>query len=284
MPQVCGLWGSGDAEMKQQLHVSGLNLLSRCGIAYEFRYLRRLPELRSVSLAVGSAVDRSVTADLTKKKDSGKLLPADEVHDIARDALLEEWARGDIVVDEADAEDGWSGSKGDAVDASVDMAGFHHKAAAPAIEPTAVQRRWVLDINGMDLQLAGTIDIQEGLKAIRDTKTAAKSPVRDLADKSLQLTTYSLAVRQLDGRIPEAVQLDYVVRTPKRKDLKLVQLQSKRTDADMGHLVRRIEQAARVIESGMFSPAPPDAWYCSHKYCSFFEICPYAARPVTIAA
>jgi hypothetical protein len=270
--------------VKTQLHVSGLNLLSRCGIAFEYRYLRRVPEIRSVSLAVGSAVDRAVTADLTEKKDSGKLLRADEVQDIARDALLEEWQRGDIVVNEEDAEDGWSGSKGDAVDASVDMAGFHHKAAAPAIEPTAVQRKWVLDINGLDLQLAGTIDIQEGLQSLRDTKTSAKSPVRDLADKSLQLTTYSLAVRQIDGAIPEAVGLDYIVRTPKRKELKLVQLESKRTDADMSHLVRRIEQAARVIRSGMFSPAPPDAWWCSKKFCSYWAVCPFAARPVSVAA
>lgn len=267
-----------------QLHVSGLNLLAKCGIAFEKRYIQGIPEPRSVSLVVGSAVDRSVSLDLTNKKDAGALLPEDAVRDIARDAMNEEWGRGDVVVSEEDVDDGWKGSQGDAVDAAVDMAAFHHEYAAPLITPSHVQRAWVLDIDGIDVQLAGTIDVQESLTRIRDTKTSAKSPGKDTADKSLQLTTYALAVRTLDGKIPDSVQLDYVVRTPKRQDLKLVQLQSKRTDADLPHLVRRIQAAADVMKSGVFTPAPVDAWWCTKKFCGYWQTCPYAAHPVSITA
>lgn len=267
---------------KRQLHVSGINLLSRCGIAFENRYLKEIKTPRSVSLAVGTAVDRSVTCDLTEKKDKGSLLCDSDVLDIARDAAVAEMDLGDVAVDGQDEEDGWRASKGDVVDAAVDMAGFHHREAAPDINPTHVQRAWVLDIAGMEMQLAGTIDVQEGFSSIRDTKTSGKSPAKDTADKSLQLTTYSLAVRQLDGRIPDKVVLDYVIRTPKRKDVKLVQLESKRIDADLSHLIARVQAAEAVIKSGVFSPAPPDAWWCSQKMCGYWNICPYAARPVSV--
>lgn len=265
-----------------QLHVSGLNLLSKCGVAFENRYIKGMSEPRSVNLAVGSAVDRSVTHDLVAKKDTGSLLADDTILDIARDTINDEWSRGDVVVSEEDAEDGWTASKGDAVDAAVGMAAFHHKQAAPKINPTHVQRAWVLDIDGVNCQLAGTIDVQEGSKAIRDTKTSAKSPNKETADKSLQLTTYALAVRTLDGAIPETVNLDYIVRTPKRKDMKLVQLVSARTPEDLPHLARRIEAAVHVMESGLFTPAPVDAWWCTKKFCGYFNICPYAARPVSV--
>lgn len=268
--------------MKQQLHVSGMNLLSRCGIAFENRYIKEIKTPRSVSLALGTAVDRAVTCDLTSKKDSGELLPDSDVLDIARDAAVSEMETGDVAVDGQDEDEGWTASKGAIVDAAVDMAGFHHREAAPDINPTHVQRAWVLDIAGLDMQLAGTIDVQEGSRSIRDTKTSGKSPAKDTADKSLQLTMYSLAVRQLDGKIPDKVALDYVVRTPKRKDVKLVQLESKRVDADLNHLIARVQAAEAVIKSGVFSPADPTAWWCSQRFCSYWNACPYAARPVSV--
>lgn len=269
--------------MKFQLHVSGLNLLSRCGIAFERRYIRNEPELRSVSLAVGSAVDQAVTADLRAKIESGALLPTEQVADMARDFTVDEWARDDIRLNQEDSEDGWNGSKDEAIDASVAMAVHYHRYAAPGIRPTHVQRRWALDIRGLDIQMAGTIDVQEGLDAIRDTKTSAKSPVKDAAEKSLQLTTYALAVMAHDKQLPAAVALDYVVRTPKRKDMKLVQLVSIRTEGDIYPLLNRMESASKVIESGMFSPAPADAWWCNSKFCGYWASCSFSAKPSNFA-
>lgn len=264
-----------------QLHVSGLNLLAKCGIAFENRYLKHIEETRSVSLIVGSAVDRSVASDLNEKKDTGLLLSESDVKDIARDATVEEWQAGDVQVSEEDADDGWSPARDDAVDAAVGLAGLHHSSNAPQLEPTHVQRKWVLD-TPLGIQLAGTIDIQEGMKSIRDTKTSAKSPNKDTAALSLQLTTYAMAVDALDGGIPAMVGLDYLVRTPKRKDLKLVQIESTRNKSDFQHLVNRVAVAARIIESGVFTPAPVDSWWCSRKFCSYWSLCPYAARPVSV--
>ena len=267
---------------KFQLHVSGLNMLSKCGVQFEKRYLRHLWTPASVSMAIGTAVDASVTADLDAKIQTGELLPDSDVKDIARDALSSEWEKG-IQVSEEDQEDAITPSKDGAIDASADLAGLHRTELAPRLQPTAVQWPWVLDIEDLPIQLAGTIDIREGMRSIRDTKTSAKSPVKTLADTSMQLTMYGLAVMAHEGMIPDTVALDYLVRTPKRKETKLVQLESSRTVADLPPLVERIHAAHRSIQSGIFTPAPVEAWWCSSKFCSYYRTCKYAAHPVAVA-
>ncbi len=296
---------------KLQLHVSGLNTLARCGIAFERRYIRGERTPRSPRLVIGSAVDRTVSADLTQKMDSGALMPDGDVQDLAHDCLVKEWESDEVVVTGQDREEGMTGSKADAIDASVSLSTLYHKKLAPKVQPTHVQRPWVLDVDGMamPLQIAGTIDVQElvqiqefgtppesglnrrqyasalrgnGLVRIRDTKTSGKSPNAKTADESLQLTTYALATLQIDGVMPAEVVLDYLVRTPKKHKLSLVQLRSSRTVDHLSHLMHRIEAAANILKQGTFSPAPPDSWWCSEKWCDFWPTCPYAARPVSV--
>jgi hypothetical protein len=263
---------------KFQLHVSGLNMISKCGVQFERRYVNGEKIPPSVAIVIGTATDKSVTADLGHKIETGGALLADgDVQDIARDALKEEWRAG-VKVTEDDQEDG-IGSEGGAIDASVKLALLHHKQAAPDICPTHVQRQWTLDVEGLPIQLAGTIDIQEGMSAIRDTKTSGKSPAKDAADTSLQLTTYALAVRQHDGAVPGMVALDYLVRT---KVPKLVQIESQRSEKDFPHLLERVAQASRMIEAGLFMPAPIEAWWCSAKWCGYHDKCKYAAKPVSV--
>lgn len=265
---------------KFQLHVSGLNLLSKCGIAFERRYINGERTPTSVSAAVGIAVDRSVTEDLGNKIQSGDLLPFEQVADIARDELVRTWEK--VEAQPEDTEDGIDFSRDKAIDRAVVMSTFHRSELAPRIQATHVQRAWTLDIRGLPVQLAGTIDVQEGSRSIDDTKTCAKTPAKDLADKSLQLTTYALAVKAHDGAIPDAVRLDYIVMTPKRGDVKLVQLTSRRTVEDFNPFLARVAQASRQIEAGVFTPADPNSWACSKKFCSFWDSCPYAVRPVSV--
>jgi hypothetical protein len=149
---------------KFQAHVSGLELWSKCGIAFENRYLLGMKTPPNASLVVGIAVDASVNSDLQNKKDTAVLLPKEQVMETARDAVVAEWQNG-VEVNEEDREEGVASSRDGAIDASVSLAGFHHDNVAPNLfeglpaESCHVQRRWVLDIDGMPIQLAGTIDI-----------------------------------------------------------------------------------------------------------------------------
>lgn len=98
----------------------------------------------------------------------------------------------------------------------------------------------------------------------------------------MQLTTYALAKLQCDGKLPSTVALDYVVRTPKRHDMKLVQLESRRTTESLKPLMHRIMAAANIVKSGLFTPTDPESWWCSKKFCGFWETCPYAVHPVSV--
>lgn len=118
---------------------------------------------------------------------------------------------------------------------------------------------------------------------IRDTKTSKKSPNENAAHESDQLTYYSLASSVVDGKIPDAVKLDYLV------DLKLstktMTLESKRTQDQLDTSLERLAHAVATIESGMFVPAPQQAWWCDERYCGFARECPYyrKTRAISIA-
>lgn len=149
---------------------------------------------------------------------------------------------------------------------------------------------------GMDL--AGEIDVQESYGAddmpilvVRDTKTSGKSPSKSLmdgsdspgiADNSDQLSTYALATKVLDGKLPDLLALDYLVQTPARHDLKYRPTKTVRTDADIAVLLNRFANAVQVIRSGMFAPASPTWWGCSREWCGFWHECPMAKRPKLI--
>jgi hypothetical protein len=214
------------------------------------------------------------------KLESGDLLPVERVKDEARDTLVHDWAEG-VQLNEEDGEDGIQG-RDKAIDMSVGLAGFSHAELAPLLKPTHVARKWVLDIDGLNIQLAGEIDLQE-FDYIRDLKTSAKSPVKSLAEESLQLSVYALAARQIDGVMPENVALDYLVQTPKRGDQKLVTLEAKRTEESLKPVLARLEVMDRVISSGNFTPASIGSWWCSARWCDYHSDCPYAAHPVSVA-
>lgn len=266
--------------MKLQLHATGLESLARCGVAWERRNIRGEKIPAGARAAVGTAVDASVRRNLQNKVAVGAPIELDEAKSIARDTLSAEWESG-VRLTEEDMEDAVS-NRDKAIDMSVNLSAFHHETVAPSIQPTHVARRWVLDVDGADIQIAGEIDIQTAT-AIRDTKTSGKSPVKSLADESLQLSVYALAVRQLDGKLPETVHLDYLVQTPKRGDTKFVPLSSVRTIEQLSPVLARIEQMDSIIRSGLFTPAPIGSWWCSARYCGYFDTCKYAARPVSVA-
>lgn len=267
------------AEKKLKLHVSALNMLTRCGEQYRRRYIEneRIPP--GFSLVVGRATDAPVNADLENKIQKGELLPDEAIKDLARDSLVKEW-EGGIQLEKEYADLGYKKAQAVAIDTAVTCASMHHEEVAPALQPTHVQRYWRIDIEHIPVELTGIIDVQEGASAVRDTKTSKKSPSADEADNSLQLTTYSMALKVVDGAAPEKVWLDYLIYT---KTPKLVQLESKRQDPDYEHVLRRIYNAYDCIEKGVFVPAGLDHWACSEKWCGYWQTCPYARHPLTVS-
>jgi hypothetical protein len=129
------------------------------------------------------------------------------------------------------------------------------------------------------VDFVGEIDIfeKDGEKtAIRDTKTSAKSPTEDAAVKSEQLTAYAMATQVLDGQLPQYVALDYLVDL--KRGANTVTIKSERDMEAIEVFLRRLTNAIHVLHTGIFTPASPNDWHCSERYCGYWNICPMVQK------
>jgi len=162
------------------------------------------------------------------------------------------------------------------LDQAVDTSAFYIDSCAPGVNPVAVEERVEVNPKNSDLTLVGYIDLVDelwGSEEVVDLKTAKKTPPKTAADTSLQLTFYALLRMAETRRMPDALRLDYLVRTPKLNKLSLVPLKTSRTKADLRELVGRLNVAHEGIKAGIFLPADPDSWQCG--YCEYFQECRY---------
>jgi hypothetical protein len=144
--------------------------------------------------------------------------------------------------------------------------------------------------DGVDF--VGEQDIQEvigDLLIIRDTKTSAKSPTPSFldgndkagtADDSEQLTAYAVASHVVDGKLPDRMVLDYLVRTNAAKpSVKYVPTATTRSMDDVQVFLNRFTNLIHAMKTGVFVPANQSWWGCSEKWCGYADRCPYFKRP-----
>jgi hypothetical protein len=142
------------------------------------------------------------------------------------------------------------------------------------------------------IDFVGEQDIQEVIGdqlIIRDTKTSAKSPTPSFldgsdkagtADDSEQLTAYAVASHVIDGKLPDRMVLDYLVRTNAAKPtVKYVPTATTRSMDDVQVFLNRFTNLIHAMKTGVFVPANQSWWGCSEKWCGYSSICPYFKRP-----
>jgi hypothetical protein len=275
--------------MKPKLHWSQIAMLCRCGVAFEFRYVKGIIKPPAIALIVGSATHVSIEKNLRNKMEKKVLLPDDEVRQFAADDVNRRWQEEGADLSSLDEDEVGMGEKairGEAVDMAVSLASLHGRELAPAIEPIHLERKWDVAIDGFPCDLQGTIDCQEngGLATgtrIRDVKTSKRSPPANKAEKDEQLTMYSLASHVLDkDSSAKELTMDFLVKT---KTPKMVIQVTHRDHADYEPLLARIAVSAKAIESGIFLPCPPDSWCCDPRYCGFFTMCPFTRKKVSVS-
>lgn len=264
---------------RPQLHISALDTLWGCGERFYRIYICKERSDASVAMIVGLAVDKAVNDNMEYKIDTGELLDVEQIRAIAADTFEIEWGLKTIVYRHHEYVRGEAIVKAEAKEKAIRLSVLHHEALAPGIWPTHVQRSWAVEIPGMPFDLVGTIDIQEGRKRIRDTKSTEQSPNGNIADVSDQLTAYDLAIKVIDGFRVNEVVLDYLINN---KVAVAKTLRSTRNDDDSRIFMNRVENAAEVIGKGAFTPARPADWICSRDFCGFADSCRYFKKPKSI--
>lgn len=303
-------------KVRKQLHQSGLEMLSKCGIQFEFRYLKGMKRQPKSFLICGTATDAAVGTDLDCKIRTGELEQESVILDVARDTIKYHPERDNI--EPEDDEVGKSNEQilGDVTDKAVRLVTAHHAEIAPNVLPTATHRKFSLDMDkwlrarAKDIHaLAETMEIKsfqkiahqqaaylnaaardgfdfvgeqdivestENSLVIRDVKTSKKSPSEDVADKSNQLTAYAIASQVLDGKLPDSLKLDYLIDL--KRGTKTMTVTTKRDEQQAMSYLNRIVNGIAAIRSGIFVPAPDVAWYCDQRYCGYYQICPHVRR------
>jgi hypothetical protein len=302
-------------KLRRQLHQSGLEMLSKCGVQFEFRYMQGLKRRPNAFLICGTATDKAVSADLDTKIDTGELAKEDVILDVARDAVEKHPDRESIELDADEEGKSISDILGETKDKAVRLVKEHHAVIAPTIEPAATAKRYSINLDSFlreraknmrvwaqkvspryakvidqqarllnlaardGLDFVGELDILETNTTIRDTKTSKKSPSAETANESHQLSAYSVAHKVLYGKLPEAVKLDYLIDL--KGGVKTQTLASTRDNEDVEKYLNRLVAGVIQIQSGNFVPAPDTAWWCSSRWCAYHEHCPYVKHRET---
>lgn len=257
---------------KPYLSNSQLNMLSRCGMQYFFRYVEGIKSPPGVQLILGKGVHSSVETNLRAKM-AGESLALEAVTQAAAEATRAEWAKEEPLLTEEDREAGAANVLGRTVDTAVALAGLHARQVAPSISPVAIEAGFTIELPGFPFDLVGYKDVEEATR-VRDTKTTGKAPKEGSADESTQLTLYHM--ESAARGVSVDVQLDYLVAGTRPR---YVPQASQRTTDDHIRLLRRIEVYAAQIESGVFPPTDPGNWCCSAKWCGYYEKhCPWGAK------
>jgi hypothetical protein len=260
-------------EKKLTIHQSTLATISRCGMQAYYLYIEGIRSAPGVAALTGTATHKAVERNLREKMRSGNLLPVEEVRQAACEAVLDGW-QGEVLL--SDEEQGKSRDTlvGETIDRAVKLAELHAANAAPRIDPTACEQVFRLETKGR-IALEGTVDVVEGNKGVlRDTKTSGKAYAADAAANSIQKDFYALMAEKSGLQVRE-FKLDVLVGSARKLNYQEV---SSQTPTDHEPLLRRIDAAVRVFDSGAFMPADPTDWCCSPKWCGYWSRCPYGER------
>lgn len=116
------------------------------------------------------------------------------------------------------------------------------------------------------IPFVGVIDLEEE-DAISDLKTKKKPSPRTEADNSIQLSLYA----HVTGKA--RVRLDQLVKPTKTLPARFIRLEAVRTKKEVAHALDIVSEVADDIAAGRFRKTTPDAWWCTEKWCPYWQDC-----------
>lgn len=246
-----------------RIHNSGLQMYLRCGLQYEFSYVKKIERPQTFSLFRGTTLHKTRKKNLAQKVESLVDLPLEELREDAL-AQVTEAVQTEAFVPEPEVE-----KPADLIDAGVVT---DYNAFQTETIPVLVEHESAVAPVGYDYELYGTLDLLDFRMYLRDLKTVGKTPqIADLL-RSTQMTTYQLFAMAADYPIAK-ISHDYLIFRKKGVEAMPLEVEP-RTKDDIRALLDIYQQAVMGISAGIFLPAPAGSWWCSPRYCNYWNICP----------
>ncbi|MBW3604276.1 MAG: PD-(D/E)XK nuclease family protein [Actinobacteria bacterium] len=236
-----------------RLSFSRVDTYERCPLLFRFRYVDKLPSTPSPDLSWGSAIHAALEAWWSQK------LPTPPPVEVLYRALYDHWEDTGFAEMEREQKLVWYRH-------ARDVLARHHELYSANYRPAIACEQWFeLDI-GDDIAVRGSIDhvarTASGGLGIVDWKTNRRARSRGDVASSLQLAIYTLAARELWGREPEWVALDFVVPG--------LRVTVNRSEINVGGALARIRAVAAQVRNEVFTPEPSPL--CD--WCDYRQLCP----------
>lgn len=266
------------------LSFSKIDTYTKCGIKYYLKYVKGISIPSSTPIILGQAVHHAFEKFFLEKL-SGNILSVSDVLDIFSDKIDILFSE-EILLSEEEKELGLDRVKGESKDAGVAAIKGYYNKRALNIEPFLVEQEFQVDlykvinelyIDDEDLyldtqvKLMGYFDLITAEKAIHDLKVKTYKPKKDEADKSQQLTLYTLAYKELLGEFPEKITLENIILPGKGDNVAQVIIQeTTRTEEDIKRALRRTLRVIDGIKKGVYIPPDQSSWLC--QYCGYRKL------------
>lgn len=171
---------------------------------------------------------------------------------------------------EWDADEPKDGAK----DQAIKLSRLHFEQVAPQINPVSVQEEFVVEMEGLDYDVGGAIDLTDQNGFIRDTKTSSRQASgRYQIERSFQPTMYSFAYEAVHGKKPKGFVFDILKKPSVKLPAEYEQRTGIVTDSDVNWLFNSINRVHTAIGAGVALPAPEGAWWCSKDWCGYWSMC-----------
>jgi CRISPR/Cas system-associated exonuclease Cas4 (RecB family) len=267
------------------LSFSQINMYSRCGIQYYFRYVEGIIVPPASALILGKAFHKAQEEEYKHKLETKQDMPISIVTDLFAEEVERDFSQ-DVLLKDEEKTIGKTQVRDRIKDNGINMLTEYYYSVAVNTMPEAVEKEFtitedfplLMDSNtGLIVELPapvkGYIDLITDKNEVIDTKTSSKTPTKDTAEKSQQLTIYALGYKEIYGTLPEKLRLDCIIQPGKKSPSRVVTLETTRNIEQIERLARRIARVAQGIKAGVFIPPDQGSWACS--YCGYrdIEIC-----------
>lgn len=264
-----GLAVVGDAQLV--LSASSIATFLRCGLQWEFAYVKKVRHPPSLKQGLGLASHSAYESDMLVKLTTGANAEEDVVLDVFNEEFIEYNRQGFLrLKDDEDDEDDPVKAK----DQQIRVIQKQHREIAPLIVPVLVEEPFLLKVNG--IHYGGTLDLFDAESKLRDWKNTAKKPSRD-GGYTLGMIGYAVGYRHLTGLIEREVQIDFLVRY-KKQDPGYFPVSSGGpiSDEAISGWASTVERVYNAIMAGNFVANGLQNNACS--WCGFRSICPAVRR------
>jgi DNA helicase-2/ATP-dependent DNA helicase PcrA len=228
-----------------------------CPLKYRYIHLLRVPILRHHTVVYGSTIHAVVEFYLKRRVEGNYTSLEDLLGEYDR-----KWLNQGFLT--------WEHQEARKAAGREALTRFWHQEEADGLRPTWVEKDFAFNVGNN--RVRGRFDrVDEDLlgAVIVDYKTSEVTRQKD-ADRrvaeSLQLKMYSLAWRDMTGRLPQRVELRFIETH--------VTGRHEPTETDLADARKAVQEAAAGIRARRFD-ATPSRQAC--RYCAYSQICPFTA-------